>query len=169
MNVLCNKCQKQYQISDYLVTHQTLIVRCSNCNNVFKIYPEIPLSQNEALTETINLPFSVEYVEKIKDIMVIRFPGDSVDASNSEDYKHDLLPFIHAYKKIIFDFAQIKKIDSCGCGLLFFCVKKAEEKNTKIVLCNVSDTISSLFRLTRLNIFFSILESEEKAIHSFQF
>jgi len=164
MKVTCNNCQTQQNPSEN--KKEITKVRCTNCNHIINMPSERNTIENEKLTAAIDS--QIEYAEKKQDVMILRFPGDSFDASNSDLYKRDLLPLIQFHKKIIFDFAQIEFIDSSGCGVLVFCEKNAKEKGTQIVLCNVAEQISSVFRLTKLFLLFTIVESEEKAIQLFK-
>lgn len=64
---------------------------------------------------------------------------------------------------IVIDLKEVNYISSRGLGILVDIHKKCQ-KNGKLVLCNLSDDVMSVFKLTVLNNFFIIVENEEEAM-----
>lgn len=64
---------------------------------------------------------------------------------------------------IIIDLKEVNYISSRGLGILVDIHKKCQ-KSGKLILCNLSEDVMSVFKLTVLNNFFIIVDNEEEAI-----
>lgn len=63
---------------------------------------------------------------------------------------------------IIVDLSNVNYISSRGLGILVD-IHKSCQKNGKLVLCGLSDEVMSVFKLTVLNNFFIIVDTEDDA------
>jgi len=64
---------------------------------------------------------------------------------------------------LIIDITNVNYISSRGLGILVDIHKKCQ-KNGKLVLCGLSDDVMSVFKLTVLNNFFIIVDTQDEAI-----
>jgi anti-anti-sigma factor len=64
---------------------------------------------------------------------------------------------------LIIDLSEVNYISSRGLGILVDLHKKCQ-KNGKLVLCGISNDVMSVLKLTVLNNFFIIVESQQDAI-----
>jgi anti-sigma B factor antagonist len=64
---------------------------------------------------------------------------------------------------IIIDLSEVNYISSRGLGILVDIHKKCQ-KNGKLVLCGLSEDVMSVFKLTVLNNFFIIVDTQEEAM-----
>lgn len=65
--------------------------------------------------------------------------------------------------KMIIDLSLVNYISSRGLGILVDIHKKCQ-KSGKLILCGLSEEVMSVFKLTVLNNFFIIVESQEEAL-----
>jgi len=70
--------------------------------------------------------------------------------------------------KIVLDFSQVAFMSSGMIGRLVAFNNKCKEAQIKLKLCNVSDNLMEVFRITRLNKVFDIQKNVEKAVASFE-
>lgn len=64
---------------------------------------------------------------------------------------------------LIIDLSLVNYISSRGLGILVDIHKKCQ-KNGKLVLCGLSNDVMSVFKLTVLNNFFIIVDTQEEAL-----
>ena len=64
---------------------------------------------------------------------------------------------------LIIDLSNVNYISSRGLGILVDIHKKCQ-KNGKLVLCGLSEDVMSVFKLTVLNNFFIIVDTQEDAL-----
>lgn len=69
--------------------------------------------------------------------------------------------------KFLINLSGINKIDSTGIGEIVLIHQLIEQKRGILKLCNLSNEISSLMKMTRLNVKFEIFQTESKALGSF--
>lgn len=96
-----------------------------------------------------------------KDYVVFKMP-ERYDAPSVKQLKEEVNDYISAGKyKIIFDFLETKIINSPEIGLLISVYKTLKEKNGDFKIAGLCESISGLFRLTKLDKVFEIYESVE--------
>ncbi len=107
-------------------------------------------------------------VESFGDIVVVRLPGDVLDAGNSKEFSRDVSSFLKENGKVVFDMSQVQFVDSSGCGALMSCLRKLNSQGGELKFCHVTKPVSTLFRLIRMNRIFDIFETREEAVGAFQ-
>ncbi len=68
--------------------------------------------------------------------------------------------------KLIVDLGGVKLLGSTGLTALIYAHKRLRERHGDLYLCNVPDTVQSVFKLTRLNLVFRIFRDEAEARRS---
>jgi anti-sigma B factor antagonist len=65
---------------------------------------------------------------------------------------------------VVIDFRDTELIDSGGLGVLVTLYRHAEDKGARFVLANLSDELTGLMRLTKLDTILTLSESVETAL-----
>lgn len=109
----------------------------------------------------------MEMETKIHDaVLIIRPRTKRIDSAVSAEFAEDVLRhFTHGMHAMVLDIANIDFIDSRGIGTLIALFKKIDEHGT-FTLCNVSPSVMSLFRVTRMDMIFTIYADEEQALQN---
>jgi anti-sigma B factor antagonist len=69
-------------------------------------------------------------------------------------------------RAVVIDLGETDLIDSGGLGVLVTLYRHAEELGGKLVLANLSDELTGLLRLTKLDTIFTVAESVAEALES---
>ena len=102
--------------------------------------------------------------KKIGNILVVKPSEKRIDASVATDFKEKMIDRINAgNKRIILNLAGIDFIDSSGLGAIVSSLKAIGNEGD-LAICEVNDTVMTLFRLTRINRIFQIFSTEEEAL-----
>ncbi len=105
-------------------------------------------------------------IEEMKNgrVLVIKPRERRIDAASANAFKTRLKELIQGRERfIVLDLAEVDFIDSTGLGAIVT-VLKALGGDGELVICNPRETVSSLFRLTRMNRVFQIFSSVEEAV-----
>lgn len=98
-------------------------------------------------------------------IRVVQFEGQ-VRISTQNDFKDylDALSEEYGKKTALLNMMKVSYMNSAGIGIIVDSFKKFREKGGRLTMCNLSQDISRLFEVTKLNRFIEIFESEEDAM-----
>jgi anti-anti-sigma factor len=104
-----------------------------------------------------------------KEIIVIYFEGslEIEDISILDKRIKDILG-LKPYKKIIFNFSKLNYMNSSALNKFILVYNSLLKDGYKIVFCNLSKSVETLFSITSLNIILSIYSNEWDAINSFE-
>ncbi len=72
-----------------------------------------------------------------------------------------------AGSNVVLSFDNVEHLSSAALGMLVTLRKKVEEKQGKLKLSDINPQIFEVFKITRLNKFFDIHPSADKAVASF--
>ena len=106
-------------------------------------------------------------LERVGDVAVVSIPGDSLDASNSRQFKAFAASNMIGEKKVVIDLSQLRFVDSSGLGVLLSCFRQVKSSGGSLKLCGMSKPVRSLFELVRMHRIFDIHEAKEQALQSF--
>jgi len=106
-------------------------------------------------------------VENIDDIVVVTLPGNTLEASNAQEFSDGVAPLIEDNKKVVFELSRLNFIDSTGCRAILMCYKNLKNKGGILHLCGATDRISALFRLMNLYELLGVYENSEDAVKAF--
>jgi anti-anti-sigma factor len=104
--------------------------------------------------------------DKTENYLYVKPGNDKFDASVSSDMKAWFVQEIGntAYKNLIFDLATVKYCDSSGLSAILVGNRLCQEKGGVFILCNVSDHVFKLIRISQLDTVLNILPTKEEAI-----
>ena len=102
--------------------------------------------------------------KKIGNILIVKPSEKRIDASVATDFKGKMIDWINSgNKRIVLNLAEVDFIDSSGLGAIVSSLKTIGNGGD-LVICGISDTVITLFRLTRMNRVFQIFSTEEEAL-----
>lgn len=101
------------------------------------------------------------------DVLVASVDGE-IDINTSPQVKKAFDKVIkEKQKKILINLEKAAYIDSSGLATLVEILKNFRNYGGKLVLCNLSSKVKSLFEITKLEKLFNIVNREEDALTSF--
>jgi anti-sigma B factor antagonist len=104
----------------------------------------------------------------IGDAVVVLLPGETLDASNANEFKREIAPLLQSSGKIVFDMHQLHFIDSSGLGAILSCMRQINGMRGELKLCRMQKTVRVLFELVRMHRIFDILSTPEQAAAAFK-
>lgn len=105
--------------------------------------------------------------ETVGDVLIVRLPGPTLDASNSNEFKRDIAPLLQNGRRVLFELSAITFIDSSGLGAILSSLRQINGMKGDLKLCRMQKTVRVLFELVRMHRVFDIYESREEAIAAF--
>ena len=101
-------------------------------------------------------------------VLVVQFQEDNLDASNVRDFRESVQGVMKNQTKVVLDMSKIKFVDSSGLGALISCLRDTNSRKGDFRLSAMSRSVLALFELRRMHRVFSIHDSVEGAVSSFQ-
>lgn len=97
-------------------------------------------------------------------VVVIKLTGSVMRGPASEQLE-TLVPQLleQGYRKIIFDLAEVKRIDSTGIGRFIFSLNAAEEAGAQLRMAGAVGYVRECFKVTRLDTVFRFCDTVEEA------
>lgn len=96
----------------------------------------------------------------------IVFEGD-LDYHASSEIREKVGTFLAGKpQKIIFDLGKVPYMDSSGIAAFVEVSRKSKDFGGRIVFCNITDSVRSIFELAKLNLFFTLAGSEDEAVQA---
>lgn len=90
-----------------------------------------------------------------------------ITVSNAEDFKKELLKVLdNNYLYLILNMKDIDIIDSTGLGIIITSYNRAQNRNCKFILCNLSNAVANLLHMTKLDQALDIYSSVDEAVAS---
>ena len=100
------------------------------------------------------MAFEVKYNEN--ENLEIQVLGD-LDINVVENFKNEVLEKYKILDKdIVFDFSELKYIDSTGIGAIMTVYKSAKDKSKSLTINNANRNIYKLFKITKLTELFNM-------------
>jgi len=101
------------------------------------------------------------------DVVVIECRGDNLDAGNVRVFRDRMQQLMKDKTKVVMDMSQLKFVDSSGLGALIACLRDANSRKGDFRLGAMSSSVRALFELMRMHRVFSIHETVDGAIASY--
>lgn len=102
------------------------------------------------------------------DVLVIEIKDESLDASNVRVFREGVQALIQSKSRVVLDMSNLKFVDSSGLGALISCLRDTNSRKGDFRLSNLSRPVMALFELMRMNRVFSIHETADGAVASFE-
>ncbi len=106
-------------------------------------------------------------IEQIKNINIITFLKDELDADRAEQFSRDTESVVLPEAKIIFDMSNLKFVDSSGLGAILTLMRRLQAVKGALRLCCLTETAKDILELVRLNRVFDIHETRQDALNEF--
>ena len=104
--------------------------------------------------------------ERREDVLSVNVAG-RIDGSNAAAFADALRDAIEpADRAVIPDFRDLSYISSAGLDAVVVTAKSLRSQNAGLVLCGLSEPIRKLFRVSSLDKFLAIYDSEAEALAS---
>ena len=105
--------------------------------------------------------------KKSDDVTLVNFNEETkrLNIVVAEKIKNQLNAIIDdGCKKLVLDLGNIKFIDSTGFGALVTIYNHAKNRESEVVICNISAETMQLIKITKLDQVFEIKDSVEQAL-----
>jgi anti-sigma B factor antagonist len=106
--------------------------------------------------------------EHIGDVTIVVLPGEQLDASNAKEFKRDVAPLLEPCRKVVFDLAELRFVDSSGLGAILSCLRQLNAKGGELKLCAMSKPVRALFELVRMHKIFDIYGTKDDALRAYE-
>ncbi len=113
------------------------------------------------------MPLDIQQREVSPGIIVVKLSGSVMRGPESQPIE-TLVPALLAqgYRKIIFDLADVNRIDSTGIGRFIFSLNAVSEAGGELRMAGATGYVRECFRVTRLDTVFRFCSSVEEASRS---
>jgi anti-sigma B factor antagonist len=104
------------------------------------------------------------------DVTVVNFVEKKIlDELNIKEIGDELSELVdqHNKDKILINFENVEYLSSAALGKLITLSKKMQAKKGQLKLCEIAPSIYEIFKITKLNKFFEIHETEADALAAF--
>lgn len=100
-------------------------------------------------------------------VFVIHYQREHLDASNVREFRDKMKELMKDHTKVVLDMSKLKFVDSSGLGALISCLRDANGRKGDFRLGAMSRSVLALFELMRMHRVFSIHDTVEGAVGSF--
>jgi anti-sigma B factor antagonist len=107
-------------------------------------------------------------VEKVGDVAVVLLAGETLEASNVNDFRGNMESILEENVKVVCDMSRVRFIDSMGCSLFLSFLKMMQQKGGSFRICCITAPVKNLFTLMGFDKLFSLFKTREEAIGAFQ-
>lgn len=101
-------------------------------------------------------------------VLVVEYGEENLDASNVRDFRDSIEKIIKNQSKVVLDMSRLKFVDSSGLGALIACLRDTNSRKGDFRLSAMSRSVLALFELMRMHRVFSIHDTVDGAVSSFQ-
>ena len=109
-------------------------------------------------------------VSKMNEIDVVEFVDrkilDELSITELGDQLQKVVESAPAIR-LLLNFQNVEHLSSAALGMLITLEKRVKENEGTLKLCNINPQIYEVFKITRLNRLFAILDTTEEALASF--
>jgi anti-sigma B factor antagonist len=105
--------------------------------------------------------------KKFEDILVVKPLTKRIDAAFASEFKNIISDRINSGNvNILLDLSGVDFVDSSGLGAIVYILRALGGRGS-LVICGLKETVSTLFRLSRMDKIFRIYASEDEALINF--
>ena len=100
--------------------------------------------------------------------VVVKQLPDRVSVNEAQQLFRELAPLFEGDRPcLVFDFSEVRQLDSAGIEMLLRCMEEAMKRNGDVKLAAVSPQVTVILELTRVDRLFEIFENPSDAVESF--
>ncbi len=100
--------------------------------------------------------------------VVVKQLPDRVSVNETQQLFRELAPLFEGDRPcLVFDFSEVRQLDSAGIEMLLRCMEEAMKRNGDVKLAAVSPQVTVILELTRVDRLFEIFENPSEAVESF--
>jgi len=120
------------------------------------------------LSEVMNMPdltIDVRFQGKVSIVEPIGY----INAHTAKDFETALQKLIDQNQhNIVINCRRLAYIASAGLGAIMGCIDAVRENNGDIRICSMNETVLNIFEVLGFTHLYSIFETEDRAVHSFE-
>jgi anti-sigma B factor antagonist len=108
----------------------------------------------------------MEYHHKLEDqIAIFTLEGNLLKEDERENIKQDLEQYLaQNVSRFLIDLTNLKHINSTGLGIFITLYTKVRNMDGELVICNPSDNIYNLLKITKLHTVFTFADSVQEGL-----
>jgi len=104
-------------------------------------------------------------IKQVDDVCVVIIEETRIDSFKAPSFKTEMLRLIgDGWKYILINLSAVDVIDSSGLGALTFGKRQLDEIGGTLAVCCSRDKVLTLFRISKLDKYFDIYNTEEEGI-----
>lgn len=103
---------------------------------------------------------------KVPQAMIIEIETPTLNTGNVKEFKLEIQPYLESEKHVVLDLSNLTFVDSSGLGAFLFCLKRLNQHDGDLKLCNITKPVRVLFELVRLHQIIEVFNSQEEALAS---
>lgn len=103
----------------------------------------------------------------IADGLVVHPAGD-IDFSRSPNLRNELMQLMQnkSPAKLVINLAKVEYMDSSGVATLVEAMQMQSKRKGRLVLCQLQPKVESIFKISRLDMVFTIVNDEQQAVEA---
>jgi anti-sigma B factor antagonist len=117
--------------------------------------------------KSVTLKGKAELMTTKSPVIVLQLP-DKLVLGRAQLFFHEIQEFLKADRpRLVFDFSEVKQMDSAGIELLLNCMEEAMKRNGDLKLAAIPPAPKAILELTQVDRLFEIFENSSDAADSF--
>lgn len=103
-------------------------------------------------------------IDRQGEIIMIKL-SQKLDSLSAPKVEKELLPEIQDMGKYIVDMSGLTHISSAGLRVFLLAAKKVRATQSRMILCQMSETIHEIFDIAGFSSIFEIVDTEQEALN----
>lgn len=100
--------------------------------------------------------------------VVIKQLPEQLTSGKIQSFVREIVPLFQANRpRLVFDFSQVRKMDSTAVEMLLYCMEEAMKRNGDLKFAAVPPSSAIILELTRVDQLFEIFETVADAVDSY--
>ncbi len=105
--------------------------------------------------------------DTINGIIVIHVISEMLDATNANQFKQNVQPYLNDNGRVLFDLKGLRYMDSSGLAAILYSLRVMRDRQGVLKVCDLHPSVRSLFELVRMHKIIDTYENCDLAIESF--
>ncbi|MBN1592860.1 MAG: STAS domain-containing protein [Candidatus Coatesbacteria bacterium] len=107
-------------------------------------------------------------VREVGGVAVVKVPGHSLEASNVDEFKQDMIPVLDKYSSVVLDVQGLEFVDSSGLGAFLSCLRHLNSSGGDMKITGMQKPVRALFELVRMHRICDVFDNVDEAIRAFK-